>query len=1076
MSEITNEQGNKLTDVINNIMPSAQNLYFLVGYFYFSGFQEIYKNLDDKKLKILVGMDIQKDLNNRIVEIESYKSSEQSNHKIRFDYYKQLRTIFNESDLFDSSEKQKAFKIFVSKIQDGSLEIRRTKEPNHSKFYIFENKSDHNQGGEFPGTVIFGSSNLSYSGFAGRRERNETFREKVKYESYKRDFDDEWEESTPLVSKDSFEEFKEEVMDKIWIDKTPSPYAVYLRVLKEYFSIEAHEGIKLPHEITKERFSNLKYQIDAIQQSINILSRHNGVIIADVVGLGKSIIASTIAHNLKLDAVVIAPPHLVKQWDDYRYEFNFNARVYSSGMIEQALNESEGDSEKLIIVDEAHKYRNEETADYALLHRLCQGNKVMLLTATPFNNDPKDIFSMIKLFQIPAKSTIQTIDSLSIRFKSLIKEYKEIKKFQRDGSLAGEDLRDRINNLAAQIRDLLSPLIIRRSRLDLAAIKTYKEDLDQQGIAFPEVKPPVCLEYDLGQLGSIYKKTLETIAPNSSDSGFIGARYKPTSYLVSDKEAERLAKELNTDVNLLRNTQTNIAEFMKRLLVRRFESSIYAFNKTLKNMIDSSESILKWYERGKVPIYKKGNLPDVESLFDDTGDDSISQLDDINYEEQLQGFIDKGLEFVNSKDLSPKFEQDLRNDIKLLNEIRGEWTRVEPIDDPKINHFIEIIKSQLATNDDRKIVVFTEYSDTADYLFSQLKDRFKAFKYSASDASKKNSELIRENFDAGYQMQKNDYDLLIATDAISEGYNLHRAGTVFNYDIPYNPTRVIQRVGRINRINKKVFDQLFIYNFFPTVTGEIETRVKQISTLKIAVIQALLGEDTMVLTSDEELQSFYSKEFLDEMEKENELSWDAKYRNLLDSISSSNSEAIHESTDLPKRTRIRRSNNANMGVIVFGRKGNDYSFKFGTNKAGVNSITTPEAIRLFESNEQEKAQEVSEKFEDIYENVKNNLFSRKKEVAKDPGLVKAIEKIDELITIMPEKKEYFEDLKFVVKELDAVPQRVTKEIRAISKETLKEDIDSLIQNVPHNYLIEIRETAENIDEGEESLILAEELE
>jgi len=1076
MSEITNEQGKKLTDVINNIMPSAKNLYFLVGYFYFSGFQEIYKNLDNKKLKILVGMDVQKDLNNRIVEIESYKNSESSNRKIRQDYYNQLRTIFNESDLFDSLEKQKAFKIFVNKIKDGSLEIRKTRQPDHSKVYLFENKSEHNQGGEFPGTVIFGSSNLSYSGLSGRRERNEVFREKEKYLSYKKDFIEEWEESTPLVSQESFDEFQTEVIDKIWVDKLPSPYTVYLRVLKEYFSIENNEGIKLPHEITKERFSNLKYQIDAIQQSINILSRHNGVIVADVVGLGKSIIASTIAHNMKLDAIVIAPRHLVKQWDDYRYDFKFNAKVYSNGLIEQALNESERDSEKLIIIDEAHKYRNEETADYALLHRLCQGNKVILLTATPFNNDPKDIFSIIKLFQIPAKSTIQTIDSLSIRFKSLIKEYKEIKKFQRDGSLTGEDLKNRINNLADHIRDLLSPLIIRRSRLDLAAIKSYKEDLDQQGVAFPEVKPPVCLEYDLGQLGSIYKKTLETIAPNTPDSGFVGARYKPTSYLISDKEAERLAKKLNTDVNLLRNTQTNIAEFMKRLLVRRFESSIYAFNKTLNNMIDSSESILKWYKRGKVPIYKKGNLPDVESLFDDTGDDSISQLDDINYEEQLQGFIDKGLEFVNSKDLNKKFEQDLKSDIELLNEIRNEWTKVEPINDPKTNHFAEIIKSQFATNNKRKIVVFSEYSDTADYLYNQLKGQFKAFKYSASDASKKNRELIRENFDASCQTQKDDYDLLIATDAISEGYNLHRAGTVFNYDIPYNPTRVIQRVGRINRINKKVFDQLYIYNFFPTVTGEAETRVKQISTLKIAVIQALLGEDTMVLTSDEELQSFYNKEFINEMEKENELSWDSKYRNLIDSISSSNPENIQESVDLPKRTRIKRSNKEINGVIVFGRKGNDYSFKFGLDQKKINSITTPEAIRLFESEEQEKAQNVSNNFEVIYENVKNNLFSRKKEIAKDPGLVKAIEKIDELVSMMPDKKEYFEDLKFVVKELDAVPQRVTKEIRAISKETLSEDINNLMQNVPHKYLMEIRETAENIDEGEESLILAEELE
>lgn len=1074
MAEITNEKGNKLADVINNVMPSAQNLYFLVGYFYFSGFQEIYKNLDDKKLQILVGMDIQKDLNNRIVEIESYKNTEQSNHKIRFDYYKQLRTILNESDLFDTSDKQRAFKIFVAKIQDGSLEIRRTREPNHSKYYIFENKTDHNQGGEFPGTVIFGSSNLSYSGLVGRRERNETFREKDKYESYKRDFDEQWEESTPLVSQENFEEFKTEVIDKIWIDKTPSPYAIYLRVLKEYFSIETRDGIKLPHEITNEKFSNLKYQIDAVQQSINILSRHNGVIIADVVGLGKSIIASTIAHNLKLDAIVIAPPHLVKQWDDYRYEFKFNAKVYSSGMIDQALFENEANPNQLIIIDEAHKYRNEETADYAKLHRLCQGNKIMLLTATPFNNDPKDIFSMIKLFQIPAKSTIQTIDSLSMRFKSLIKEYKEIKKLQKEGSIAREELKERISRLADQIRDLLSPLVIRRSRLDLAAIKSYKEDLDTQGISFPEVNPPVCLDYDLAELAAMYEKTLRQISPNIANEGFIGARYKPTNYLISDKQIEQLAKDLNTDANLLRNSQTNIADFMKRLLVRRFESSICAFNSTLKNMIDSSESILKWYERGKVPIYKKGNLPDVESLFDDTGDDSIKELDDINYEEQLQSFIDKGLEFVDAKDLSPQFSEHLRSDIELLKNISQKWSEVKPEDDPKINQFIEILQSQLQDQPKRKIVVFTEYSDTADYLYNQLKGRFKVFKYSASDASKRNTEIIRENFDAGYANQTNEYDVLIATDAISEGYNLHRAGTIFNYDIPYNPTRVIQRVGRINRINKKVFDQLFIYNFFPTITGEAETGLKRISTLKIAVIQALLGEDTMVLTSDEELQSFYSKEFITEMEKENELSWDSKYRNLLDSMTSSRPESIHEAVNLPKRTRIRRIDQDNIGVVVFGRKGNDYSFKFG-HELEVESITTPEAIRLFECEEGDKSEAVSEDFEQIYENVRNNLFSRKKEIAKDQGIQKAIEKVDELMLLIPDKKEYFEDLRFVIRELDAVPQRVTKEIRAISKETLEYDVNNLINNVPHQYLTEIRDTAENIDEGEESLILAEEL-
>ena len=100
------------------------------------------------------------------------------------------------------------------------------------------------------------------------------------------------------------------------------------------------------------------------------------------------------------------------------------------------------------------------------------------------------------------------------------------------------------------------------------------------------------------------------------------------------------------------------------------------------------------------------------------------------------------------------------------------------------------------------------------------------------------------------------YKILVATDAISEGYNLHRAGTIFNYDIPYNPTRIIQRVGRINRINKKVFDQLFIYNYFPTSIGETETRTKEITTLKMAMIHAIMGEDMQYLTADEELNNF----------------------------------------------------------------------------------------------------------------------------------------------------------------------------------------------------------------------------
>jgi superfamily II DNA/RNA helicase len=176
---------------------------------------------------------------------------------------------------------------------------------------------------------------------------------------------------------------------------------------------------------------------------------------------------------------------------------------------------------------------------------------------------------------------------------------------------------------------------------------------------------------------------------------------------------------------------------------------------------------------------------------------------------------------------------DIEKDIALLEGIRDNWfKRGEISHDPKLDHFATVAGDMLRKEPLRKLVVYTSYADTANYLYDRLKDSLRVFKYTGSDATRENKRIIKENFDAGWPEQKDDSDILIATDAISDGYNLHRAGAIFNYDIPYNPTRVIQRVGRINRINKKVFDQLYIYNFFPSEIGEREMEAKSISTLK----------------------------------------------------------------------------------------------------------------------------------------------------------------------------------------------------------------------------------------------------
>lgn len=495
---------------------------------------------------------------------------------------------------------------------------------------------------------------------------------------------------------------------------------------------------------------------------------------------------------------------------------------------------------------------------------------MILLSATPFNNRPQDIFALIRLFQITAKSTIRTVDNLSYQFREMIKEFKKLKESQKKKTKSEAQIKYEIEILADKIRDILSPVIIRRSRIDLELIDEYKEYLKHQKISFPKVNDPVVLEYKLGNLTELYINTFYKIAPQEEGKGFIGARYMPENYIKNiEKYKEKISEEFD-DVNLFKQAQRNLADFMKHLLVRRFESSIEAFAVSLDSMIQSSVYIKEWYDRiGKVTIYKKGNLPSIEELFNLESEDAEIDLKEINFEEQLASYTEKGLFLIDKKELSINFIRDLEKDINLLTEIKNDWFANGYPDDPKLNDFKIILKNKHKEIPSRKIVVFTEFSDTADYLYKELKNEFRVFKYSSKDSSLTNKEIIRRNFDAGIResLMQNDYDILIATDAISEGFNLHRAGIIFNYDIPYNPTRVIQRVGRINRINKKVFDELFIYNFFPSAEGQQHTFVTQIATLKLAMIQALIGEDTKVLTTDEELRSFFVERFREELKE-----------------------------------------------------------------------------------------------------------------------------------------------------------------------------------------------------------------
>jgi len=1075
---ITNEK-QLLSEVMSGIFPYSDKLWFLVGFFYFSGFEEIYKHLDDKELRILIGLDIEKDIINKVKEVELLTVENCSRGQIRENFNHSFIQIFNETDFFDSPKKQEAFRIFVSKIRNGTLEIRKTLKPNHSKLYLFERKPEFTETGTYPGALITGSSNLTASGLRHQYELNVILRNKSDFLEGKRIFNELWSNAVVIADKDHITEFETGVIEKIWFEKLYRPYYVFIRVLHEYFTLEYNKKVKFPYEITRNRFFDLKYQTDAIKLTLHAVETHNGVIIADVVGLGKSIIASSVAHNLDLKTIIIAPPHLVMQWDDeYRDYFDFNAKVFSSGSIDKALeyfNENYDGEERLIIIDEAHKYRNEETRDYVNIHKLCQGNKVLLLTATPFNNRPQDIFSMIKLFQIPAKSTLRTVNNLGEEFTKLIRQYKLLTKAQKEKTKSANEIKQELEEIARQIRDIISPLVIRRSRLDLAEIDVYRNDLKIQNIEFPIVHPPEILEYPLGNLEPLYIDTLEQISSEDEQNCFKGTRYRPVLYLKNFKKYHKKIEEVFGDINLFRESQINISKFMRHLLVRRFESSVFAFKSSLENMISSSKNILNWYDkRAKVPIFKKGGLPDIEDFYNTNNDDISEDLKDLNFDEELEKFIAKGLFEIDAEDIKIDFKKDLQDDIHILENIYNKWFENGIGEDPKLDSFVELLKDQLKREPERKIIVFSEFADTVNYLYEQLNGHPKIFKYTSKDATKTNKKIIRKNFDAGItaELKVNDFDVLLATDAISEGYNLHRAGTIFNYDIPYNPTRVIQRVGRINRINKKVFNELYIYNYFPTETGEYETRTREISTLKIAMIHALLGEDTKILTNDEELRSFYHEIYKREIALAEERSWENPYKNLYDSLVSSNSDAFQKALEIPVRTRIRRTSPKNYkGVVVFGKKGTDFIFRLGSSDKEDKPLPPHVALSLFEAKPTEKPEKVSEQFNSIYEFVKNNLFTTKTQVQSEKLKRMVNGKINLVLKDrLYHETDYLKDLLTVI-ELDALPKHYLRFINQLSVN----EFEKIKEEIPHRYIMTIIEKANQVDAGEEILILSEEL-
>ena len=363
------------------------------------------------------------------------------------------------------------------------------------------------------------------------------------YQFAKNQFDKLWEDSVD-VSKD----YVETIENKTWFSDKVTPYQLYLKFLYEYFKSELNQADELVLPYVPSNFLNLEYQSQAVLNAKKILLEFGGVFISDVVGLGKTYIASMLAKQLDGRNLVIAPPILLDKnnpgsWPRAFSDFNTPGEFLSIGKLDDAL---DGNADKFqnIFIDEAHRMRNSDTRTFEKLAEICRGKRVILVSATPYNNSPQDIFSLVKLFQRPRNSTIPNLPNLEKFFGDLDKNIKKENR-RRDYK---SYLRATQENAKKVRNELLKYLMVRRTRSDIK--NYYSEDLENQGLKFPEVEQPVALFYELNEYESeVFDKTIDMLANQTSY-----ARYMPLVYYEDDDLNESLLvgqKNLGKFINFL---------------------------------------------------------------------------------------------------------------------------------------------------------------------------------------------------------------------------------------------------------------------------------------------------------------------------------------------------------------------------------------------------------------------------------------------------------------------------------------------------------------------------------------------
>jgi len=990
---ITNDGGVELRSRLLELVENSEEMKFLVGFFYFSGIRELYsglKNHPNSILKILVGMNVDK-LNYSLIEY-SNENELMSDAEIRDNFLDNVRISLTD-DNFDMKSFFEQISFFVQLIKEDRIIIRKTREPNHAKLYFF-----HDHESVFAQKLfITGSSNLTKPALTTQAEFNVQIRDYGigETEAY---FDALWEDAVKITEDDVIKDQLLKVIEKGTMVREITPFEAYALTLKTY--VESFEqkplGQYLVGLLEDNGYTPYQYQLDAVQQALAIIENQGGVIIADVVGLGKTIIACAVANHIGKRGIVICPPGLMGDknknsgWRMYLEQFHLHSwEVRSAGDLESTAEfVRKTDDIEVVIIDEVHRFRNQDTQSYEFLKNICRDKIVIMLTATPLNNQPGDMLSLLKLFITPKKSSItlqSNLVGLFRSYKSTFKKLSDIKKNYNSSDLekrskaesdyetlfgeSGIDLTrvmQRSSYLATQIRHVIQPVTIRRNRLDLQNNPNYADEVKN----LSKVADPIEWYFELTPKQSVfYDKIITKYFGHPNEGGqFKGAIYQPFTYETAKRD------DLSAKENFEFQQQRNLFDFMRRLMVKRFESSFGAFYESIKRFKRINREALEFIETSGKYIMDRSLMEKIYALEED------------EIEEHLEDYADELLKGDYPKNHRIYELENIQSDLDLFEKILDELKEMDLIkEDPKvkclITHVEEVLNAEPQGNEpQRKVVIFTEYADTVKHLEKSLKRKFgKRVLVISGNLSNTKIENINRNFDASHQDPEDDFDILLSTDRISEGYNLNRAGMVINYDIPWNPVRVIQRVGRINRISKKVFDELYIVNFFPTEQGADLVKSREIATNKMFLIHEVLGEDVKIFDVDETPSA--AELFNRIRQNPDEMEAESFYTTVLNrylEIKQKFPELIDDLEDFPPRVKVAKQGRQNE-LLVFFRKGRLYLQKVNyeaEDGAEVENITFEEILPKIECNPDTEKLDLSSLFWEHYQEAKQ---------VKEPG-------------------------------------------------------------------------------------------